>query len=390
MIEKKFDGIKKEDIEGLLQRQVREKRTLEYKQALPNDSDDQKREFLADVSSFANASGGDLLYGISEDDGIPKEVVGIQGNLDAEVLRLENIVRTSLSPRIPSVQIKPVAGFANGGVILMRIGKSWAAPHMITFKNLSRFFTRSSAGKYQMDVSELRTAFLLSDSIAEKIKQFRIDRITKIATDDTPMPLESKARVILHLLPVSAFSSNTLLDMGALYASEAYMAPMYVSGYNRRINLDGLLSYSEKRTYCQIYRNGQIEAVASNFLHAGEEGQMIPSVYYEAIIVQRVVSYIKLLQSMQISGPFVIAVSMLGVKGAKMALGPGYFSSNVTGIDRDVLILPDVLIEDTETPLSNDTVAKMLRPAFDVAWNACGFVQSLNYNENGDWKHKWQ
>lgn len=389
MIEKNFEDIKKEDIESLIQRQVREKRTIEYKQILPNDSDEQKREFLADVSSFANAAGGDLLYGISEDDGIPKEIVGIQGGLDAEVLRLENMIRTSVSPRIPAVHIKPVEGFPNGGIILIRVGKSWASPHMVIFKNLSRFFTRTSAGKYQMDVSELRAAFLLSDSVAEKIKQFRNDRVARIAADEIPMQLEGRPRLILHVIPVSAFTSRETIDIGALYSSDAYLAPLYTSGYNRRINLDGLLAFSENRAYCQVYRNGQIESVAAGFMHNSDNGPMIPSIHYEADIVQKVVSYVRVLSVQQIVGPYVIAVSMLGVRGAKMALGPGYISHNVNEIDRNALILPDALLESAEAPTNND-IAKLMRPMFDVVWNACGYTKSLNFDDKGNWKHKWQ
>ena len=40
---------------------VREGRQLEYKETLPGNSDDDKREFLGDVTSFANAAGGDLI-----------------------------------------------------------------------------------------------------------------------------------------------------------------------------------------------------------------------------------------------------------------------------------------------------------------------------------------
>ena len=38
----------------------------------PWGSDQEKEEFLADVSSFANTMGGDLIYGIEEENGIPK------------------------------------------------------------------------------------------------------------------------------------------------------------------------------------------------------------------------------------------------------------------------------------------------------------------------------
>ncbi len=50
-------------------------------------------------------------------------------------------------------------------------------------------------------------------------------------------------------------------------------------------------------------------------------------------------------------------------------------------IDRDSLVIPEVLIED----LSCD-VAATLRLAFDMIWNACGFPYSLNCNDDGKWE----
>ena len=43
-----------------------------YKQKFPTNSDVDRKEFLADISSFANASGGDLVFGITEENGSPK------------------------------------------------------------------------------------------------------------------------------------------------------------------------------------------------------------------------------------------------------------------------------------------------------------------------------
>lgn len=40
---------------------------LDYKRDLPGDKDAEKKEFLADVTSFANAGGGDIVFGIVED-----------------------------------------------------------------------------------------------------------------------------------------------------------------------------------------------------------------------------------------------------------------------------------------------------------------------------------
>ncbi|MCD6594362.1 ATP-binding protein, partial [bacterium] len=67
MIAKNIDQISEEDLQALIDNSVLEGKTIEYKQSLPGNSDSDKKEFLADISSFANASGGDLIYGILED-----------------------------------------------------------------------------------------------------------------------------------------------------------------------------------------------------------------------------------------------------------------------------------------------------------------------------------
>ncbi len=57
MIERAWDAIDKASIDELIANKVQESKTLEYKQTLPGSSDAEKREFLFDVTSFANASG---------------------------------------------------------------------------------------------------------------------------------------------------------------------------------------------------------------------------------------------------------------------------------------------------------------------------------------------
>jgi predicted HTH transcriptional regulator len=63
MIPKEIDALTKQDIDALIANSVSEGRNIEYKEELPGGSDEQKREFLADASSFANAGGGDLILG---------------------------------------------------------------------------------------------------------------------------------------------------------------------------------------------------------------------------------------------------------------------------------------------------------------------------------------
>ncbi len=43
-----------------------------------------------------------------------------------------------------------------------------------------------------MDVTELRNAFLFSETIIEKIKNFRLTRIINIEQDETPISLHKE------------------------------------------------------------------------------------------------------------------------------------------------------------------------------------------------------
>jgi predicted HTH transcriptional regulator len=55
-----------EDIKRLKDNSVPESKTLEYKKDLTLKNDYNKKEFLSDISAFANTSGGDIIYGIKE------------------------------------------------------------------------------------------------------------------------------------------------------------------------------------------------------------------------------------------------------------------------------------------------------------------------------------
>jgi len=106
---KQIKSIEESDFQSLVNNQVLESKTIEYKESLPGNSDSDKKEFLADVSSFANASGGHLIFGIKETEGVPTELCGLElTNVDAEKLRLENTIRDGIEPRTPGVSIRAV------------------------------------------------------------------------------------------------------------------------------------------------------------------------------------------------------------------------------------------------------------------------------------------
>ena len=62
------------DLQRLIDDGVPEGREIDYKLELAVATDQEKKEFLADVSSFANTVGGVLYIGIKEESLLPMEL----------------------------------------------------------------------------------------------------------------------------------------------------------------------------------------------------------------------------------------------------------------------------------------------------------------------------
>lgn len=391
MIAKDIDQITEEDLQALIDNSVLEGKTIEYKQTLPNNSDSGKKEFLADVSSFANASGGDLIYGIIEDrdTGIPKTLEGLTiENDDQQIRRLDSMIRDGIEPRMLGIRIQPVKLSTSKTALIIRIPKSWISPHRVSFRGHDKFYSRSTNGKYPLDVAELRVAFNLSETITERIRKFREDRISKILANETPVPFYDTAKIVLHLIPVISFNPAQRYEISKIASHQEKMSPIGCYGRNSRYNFDGFLtSYSgggeeKSHSYVQLFKNGIIEAVEGSLLEPSDnERMLIPSIAYEKELIKSLPNYLSILKTLNVELPIFIFLTLVGVRGYLMAVDRTRFRIyEVHTIDRDILLLPEIVIE------SYDVIAKdILRHCFDSIWNACGFPRSLNYNDTGEW-----
>jgi hypothetical protein len=388
MIPGEFDSITKGDIDALITGSISEGRKIEYKEQLPGAADEDKREFLADASSFANAAGGDLIYGIREKKdsngkptGIPEVAEGLASiNPDAEKRRLEDILRNGVDPRMPGVRLKHIDGFAVGPVIVLRVPKSWASPHMVTFRNLSRFFSRTSAGKHQLDVQEIGGAFKASGTMLESIREFRTERLGRIIADETPVRLNQGPRLIVHLVPLTFSDPSARIDLSRHLETLQRLPPIGSYGFGFRINFDGFLSHNLRAgkgpaaTYLQVFRSGAFEAVSSDLLSQPNGEKLIPTVALERETLKAVQDYIGAADKIGIPTPLSLLVTLHGVNQYALA---GVRSELM---DRDTLILPEVVVEDFST-----TVHAVLRPVFDAIWQAVGYPSCEHYNAQGMW-----
>lgn len=386
MIPKDITQIKEEDLQSLIDNAVSERKTLEYKQILKVISDGDRKEFLADVSSFANASGGDLIIGISTKEETPQALLGIDITND-EITKLDSIIRDGIEPRLPSATIQPVPLSNSKNILIIRVAKSWISPHRVSFKGHDKFYSRSSNGKYPIDVTELRIAFNLSDTITERIRKFREERISKIYANETPVPFFDGAKIILHIIPIISFNPQQRYSIEAVTSNQGSLQPIYCSGWNSMYNLDGFLSYSGNakeisHSYVQLYRNGIIEGVQGSLLDPrGKNNKFIPSVAYERELIASLQNYLALMNRIGIEVPIFAFLTLVGVKGYSMYVDPARFHFvEQQVIDRDILFLPEIIIDNYDV---NTKV--ILKPCFDLIWNACGFSKSFNYDKEDNW-----
>jgi hypothetical protein len=380
------------DIDWLIANEVKEGRTLEYKQQLPGNADKDRKEFLADVSSFANAAGGDLVYGVIEKrdagntTGIPESILGLRIKADLETRRLDSMIQAGIAPRIAGIRIQVVDGFTDGPVLVLRIPKSYAAPHMVSFQEHFKFYSRNNGGKYALDVVELRAAFALSESQPERVRRFRDERLARIVAGETPLHLKEAPKVVLHILPVSALTSGSYIDIHRLHDDyKGLRLPCFTPGapFQFRYNLDGLLSWdsqSEREphfAYAQAFRNGAVEYVDTWTLGGDLQG-VLPANRIEESLIRGLRDYLRIMSGLDILPPLVVMASLLGVRGYRIVQNKPL--ATCPPIDRDDLLLPDVMIEEM-----GDEADRLLRPAFDALWQAAGWRESANYNEQGKW-----
>lgn len=372
------------DLQSLIDDKVAEGKNIEYKRDLPQNSDQAKKEFLADVSSFSNSAGGYIFFGMSEDSGLPLGIEGLgQIDPDAEILRFENLLRDSMTPRLPGVNIRAISITNQSSVLVVHIPKSWASPHMVTFKKSSKFFSRNSAGKYQLDVFELRTAFNATNIEGEHLRTFRIDRLGKIIPNEAPISIGNRAKVILHLIPISAFASGINYDLREfqLFPNREKLAPIGEEfGSNLRFNFDGLLTYEQEdktepaNSYLQLFRNGIIESVSTSLFNHDTTPPRIPSITFEQELLKALERFFSIQNVLETEPPYFLFLTLLGVQGYNL-------SSGARTLDRNDLLVPEILIEDMLLPAST-----ILRPAFDAVWNAAAIPQSPHYDAAGNWK----
>src|SRR6266540_3212399 len=374
MLNTDIHTVTEKHLDGLVHDAVSEGDTLEYKEQLSLGPVEAKLEFLKDISSFANAKGGDLILGLKEDSNHrPLQAVSLKDfNFDEWQRRITDLCVVHLEPRLLGLQFREVPLKKGGSAMVIRIPKPWAGPYMVKLRDENRYYVRVGNQKKVMSVPELRSAFLLTETVAQKMRIFRTERIAKISVHETPVQMMQTASVVIHILPLVSFSQTLEVDLHKLQKVPDRSAPIwYRSGYSPGFNFDGFICQSniegrKCNSYLQVFRNSCIEAVDNYLLYPrGNHKQFVEQ--DESTIAEAIERFLELLYELYVDPPFFAMLSFLNVKGYSMYRDPMKFDGGEV-VDRDHLVFPEEMVTS-----HNADCFKLLKRSFDMLWQACGY-----------------
>jgi hypothetical protein len=367
---------------ALVDSQVNEGTYLDFKRDLPRLDGAGRHEFLADVSAFANSSGGDIIYGIDEDgEGRAAALAPQAGNPDEEARRFQDVLMNGIEPRVPGLQVLsvPVAG---GFVLVIRVPQSWAGPHRV--RSNQHFFIRENGRKRQLEVPEIRGLFLRSDQQAQRVRDFRTERLGKILAGEAPHRLVPGAILVGHFVPTQAALGTVDIDP-IIYMRDRRLPVLSTTIPGARVNVDGALVVRNPGPegtygYSQLFRNGYFETVKV-FEYRGNVLPPLGSIAYEEQFIALVRDLRAEYAHLGIGIEMTCMVSILEADNVELGIDRWRFNldDHQGYFDRKTVVLSDVLLPAELTP------AQALRPVFDLVWQSAGMERSFNYNAAGEW-----
>lgn len=391
---KPFDQLIAEDILALIP-DVAEGRRLDYKKALPENTEKGVRSFLNDVCALANSAGGWLIYGVDEereDDsktGVPSEVCGVgEVNEDEAIRDWQQRITQAVEPRLIGHRVGFINGFEDGKkVMVVYVPKSLFAPHRTNYKGVKEFYVRHDRNNLPMDIGEIRHSFVEAKEVPQRIDEFRRLRAMQILAGETPVELLPEwTMYVCHIIPLSSFADDAGIDVTSL-GRHTTTNVMKQSVGGGRLNADGYLFTCGLRGdydsgYVQVHRTGTIEMVytTQDIPSKTQRGTLgLPSQWQEEGYLAFVDSGLKIMRDLGVQPPAYIGITLLRVKGVVMIRPQRYFGDG-DPIDKDTLIIPTVTSDTMEEPAD-----ELLHPAFNMVWQASGLDASPYYNEDDKW-----
>ena len=149
-------------LKGLIERG--ESETREFKREVPRD---RNNTFLKTIAAFANGKGGVVLFGVVDDTG---EIKGIMGDLQQEKDRVVNMICDNVVPR-PNLRVES-CNLSGKQIIAVFVEEGELPPYGLDAAN-PRFYIRRGATTFPANQTEIRAFVKKFDSAAEDYSFYR-------------------------------------------------------------------------------------------------------------------------------------------------------------------------------------------------------------------------
>ncbi len=366
-----FDNIQEENIRKLVEDSIAEGIYIEFKSETYGKNDEAKRELLSDVSAFANAQGGDLLLGVGAEAGQANTLPGI-GMIDAdqEILRLESIIKDGLEPRVAGIRSRVLKLSSGEKVIVIRIPASMIAPHRSVISKGGKFYRRNSAGKYEMDIQELREAFIGGDLLVDRFAGLHENAVAAAKGRNMPFSIGNLPAAVLSLTPLDYFRQIRDVELDEFNSQQPYLKRPASTSW--MTTLEGTLIHglptegadSIVEGYAHTHRSGLIEAAwrigGPRQISPKTEARLVFAKHFEDGLCDQVMTAENRLTQVGVSGPRIVAVTIINIMGYDLQRE----NFHGTPAYRDEATLPSLRLE----RINADT----LKPIFNAFWRLFG------------------
>lgn len=359
-----------------------------------------RTKLCTDIVAMANGRGGVILLGLKDDgEGTISEVVGLGTDypFETEIMRLEQAAHQGIEPPVQGLHIEPIEleDKSKGLVLVVHIPRSLNAPHRIKYDG--RFVVRHSIENLDMDIHEIRSAFVAGASYIEKARDFRDARVrelTQVSANSLSTPLVENPACIVHAIPLGHFDERSF-DLSLAFArrgSGSY-TPRTIDelALNGEFNLFGFtfnhrLSHHSTSSHVQVFRTGVVE-YASAWIQKPDGfdvTQLFVDVsYLENYIAECAKSALLIGERIGVSPPILFSAILTGVAGKHIAYPEQARQYRDDG--RSPAIVNLVTLPEITTASFPDDIQLLLqlKPMFDALANAAGRATSPRYREDG-------
>jgi hypothetical protein len=384
---KPIDTIDESDLQRLVDAGAQETETADFKEEMWGNADEDKREMLRDITSFANQRGGEIYIGIRDDDGTTIEIAGVEGKGLAE--RIQSSCDANIERTLRGLQIRPVPLENGRSVLVVRVPYSLSGPHVVTFKGLNQFWIRHGRQKVPMTVDEIEATYVRRFEAETRLERFIEERKQRAWN-------ESKGDVWVFLSMTPLFFREEVVDSRDPQIQQLLRRPPEHRDYRYDVigcleahpSLLGLSAEVEdgRRVVrrLELHRNGHLE-FAERTCHLSsspprEEQLGVAS----KLVALQTYSFVNLGRSIlahsRITTPVAVSLAILNSRSTYLITepGPGLRTPRVE-FNEDRLDIPLMYSQDIGT--EGGGIVKRLN---DTLWNAYRLPRCPYVTDDGD------